>query len=271
MSLSKINNLNFFLKNLLLINKNISNKIKYSKILKKNFKNKYNNTKISISGMNTNKNIKQVIKYKSPCDKPIILNFINLIDIDSVMLEQNKNISFSVVTIQSELPKTIDELVKNINEYINCVDSYIPNIYQEYDIIVNDSDLDEKNFNNFNRFKIISWNLELKKYFCLIWKLLEKIYLEFDQYKKNTTYSNTTDFLFFFEQELNNTDLKKHFDYFCNNINNLIILLVEIKDIFDTTDKDKYLLSFNTINIILDKYIFVIDFITKNLTIMTGL
>ena len=138
--------------------------------------------------MNDSNSINKVIIYKSPFDKIISLEFKSLIDIDEVMLEENKNINFSSEYNKSNI--SIDDLVKKINFYIEGVNKFLPNIYQEFNFILDKNNDEEINFNYHNKFKIISWNLELKKYFCLIWKVLENIYLEFREYKKNTSYSN---------------------------------------------------------------------------------
>ena len=170
------------LKKILIVTDIIHDKIKYSKINKKNFMNKFLKKKYIFNGMKDSKSINKVITYIAPFDKIISLEFETVIDIDEVMLEENKTIDFSLKNNKSKI--SIDNLVKEINFYINGVDKFSPNIYQEFNFIIDINNDDEFNFNYHNKFKIISWNLELKKYFCLIWKVLENIYLEFKQYKK---------------------------------------------------------------------------------------
>ena len=273
MEIIKKNQNNF--KKILIISEVISNKIKNSRIEKKNFYNKYEKTnKISFSGMNNGNDIKPVITYISPFDKPIQLKFKTNIDIDNILLEQNNtnNTSITFETVyQDELP--IDDLVNSINIYIGGIKKLNSNIYLEFNILIEKKNDEEISFNNQNKYKIIEWNLELKKYFCLCWKILEIIYMEFDVFKKNTSPNIINDnILGFLKKELDDTDLilRQNFNNFGKQINLIIILFIGIKNIFDSADNDKYLLSFNTINIISDKYIFALNYIIENLFIVTN-
>ena len=251
------------LKKILIVTDIIHDKIKYSKINKKNFMNKFLKKKYIFNGMKDSKSINKVITYIAPFDKIISLEFETVIDIDEVMLEENKTIDFSLENNKSKI--SIDNLVKEINFYINGVDKFSPNIYQEFNFIIDINNDDEFNFNYHNKFKIISWNLELKKYFCLIWKVLENIYLEFKQYKKNISSSNYLNISSFIENDFDNSDLQIYFNNFGEQINMLIILMLDIKKIFESIDNDKYLLAANTINIIIDKYLFILNFIINTI------
>lgn len=263
-----MNNIKNNLKKILIVTDIIHDKIQYSKINKKNFLNKFEKTNNKIfTGMNDSKLINKVITLTSPFDKIISLEFKTIIDIDEVMLEENKNIDFSSDYNNSNI--SIDDLVKKINSYIKGVNNLLPNIYQEFDFILDKNNQDELNFNNLNKFKIISWNLELKKYFCLIWKVLENLYLEFNKYKKNTSYLNYSNIFSFIEEDFDNSDLQMHFNNFGKQINTIIILMLEIQKIFEFTDKNKNLLATNTIDIITDKYLFILNFISKNLFIIS--
>jgi hypothetical protein len=260
------------LKKILFISRVINNKISNGKLNKKNFYNKYEKTnKITLSGMNSGIEIRPVITYHSPFDKPIQLKFKTNINIDNILLELNDTkISFEL-NQKDFFPDnlSIDELVTNINKYINGVKKLESNIYQEFEILPDNKNPDEITFSNNNKFKIIEWNLELKKFFCLIWKVMEKIIEEFNIFFKNVSKNNINkNVLFFLQDELNldNSNLKLNFDNFGKQINLIIVLLIEIKNIFDLADIDKNLLSFNTINLITDKYIFVLDYIIKNLS-----
>lgn len=258
-------------KKILIISEVIGNKIKNSRLEKKNFYNKYEKTnKFTLSGMNNGNDIKPVITYTSPFDKPVQLRFKTDIDIDNILLQDQNNSNITFETSQDDLP--IDDLIKNINIYIDNVKKLNPIIYQEFNILIETKNDEEISFNNPNIYKIIEWNLELKKFFCLIWKVLEKIYMEFDVYKKNTSPNIITDnILSFLEKQLDYTDsnLRLNFNYLGNQINLIIILFIGIKNIFDLADNDKYLLSFNTINIISDKFIFALNYIIENLTLVT--
>ena len=265
------NNFKNNLKNLLIISEIIHNKIANSKLKKKHFYNKYDkikgNKEIIISGLISGSDIKKNI-YLSPYDKPIKLDFKLQIDLDDVFLEQNKTINFFNDTNKLD----INILVKNINKYIGVVKDFKPNIYQEYLFTIDEKNSDEIIFNNENKFQIIIWNLELKKYLCLLWKLMEKLYLEFNIYKKNNSVQIKKEILDIIQQELFN--ISNNINIFLNNfeieINSLIILLLSIKNIFDLADDEKYLLSFNKIDILFEKYLFVINFIINNLTIITN-
>ena len=93
--------------------------------------------------------------------------------------------------------------------------------------------------------------------------------MEFDILKKNMSTNNIDDnILVFLANELDyyNSNLKLNFNNFKKQINLLIVLFIEIKNIFDSADNNKNLLSFNTINMILDKYIFALDYIIENLS-----
>jgi hypothetical protein len=256
------------LKKIMFVTDVIHNKIKFSKINKKNFLNKFKKTNDHIfNGMNNSTLINKVITYTSPFDKTISLEFKTIIDIDDVMLEQNKKIDFTSNYNNSNI--SIDDLIIKINSYIQGINKLSPNIYQEFDFIINKNNQDELNFNHLNKFIIITWNLELKKYFCLIWKVLENLYLEFDQYKKNISYSNYSNVVNFVEEDLNNSSFQIYFNNFGTQINMLIILMIEIKKIFESIDDNKYLLAANTIDTILDKYLFILNFISKNLVIIS--
>jgi hypothetical protein len=265
-----INNLINF-KKILIISEVISNKIKKSILIKKNFNEKYEKTnKITLSGMNNVTDIKPVITYKSPFDKPIELKFKTDIDVDNLILEEN----YKSITFESNPDLTIDNLIKNINIYIDNVKELNPNIYQEFNVLIDKKNTEEIIFNDLNKYKIIEWNLELKKFFCLIWKILEKIYIEFNIFKKNISsiYINNN-VLSFLGNELDYTDsnLRSNFNNFGKQINLIIIIFIGIKNIFDSADNDKNLLSYNTINIISDKYIFSLNYIIENLSIVTNL
>lgn len=263
------NNFNQNIKKILLISENIQNKIKNSKINKKNFLKKFE--KIKLEGMESGNEIKTLITYPVPFDKPIKLEFKIEIDIDEVFLEQDESIGISLISNQNTI--SIDELVSNINVYMDYVNEYKPNIYQEFEIIINKENSKEIIFNNQNKFRIICWNLELKKYFCLLWIILEKLYAEFSEYKNNISFSNSDTFFKNFENELEefNLQLKNQFNNFGSQINLIIILLLEIKKIFNQADIDKNILSFNTVIIILDKYDFIMNYIIENLTILQNI
>ena len=273
-----INNLINF-KKILIISEVISNKIKKSRLIKKDFNEKYEKTnkitlsgmnKITLSGMNNVTDIKPVITYKSPFDKPIELKFKTDIDVDNLILEEN----YKSITFESNPDLTIDNLIKNINIYIDNVKELNPNIYQEFNVLIDKKNTEEIIFNDLNKYKIIEWNLEQKKFFCLIWKILEKIYIEFNILKKNISsmYINNN-VLSFLGNELDYTDsnLRSNFNNFGKQIDLIIIIFIGIKNIFDSADNDKNLLSYNTINIISDKYIFSLNYIIENLSIVTNL
>jgi len=266
------------LKKLLIIGGAIENKIKKSKInkitkvnklkLKKPKPNLKSNPNV-ISGLVSGNLIKNNMIYPSPYDKPIKLDFNSQINLDDVFLEQTDTINFSYS--YNKLDIEIDKLVQNISGYIGVVEKFEPNIYQDYLFTIDKENSDEIIFNNGNKFQIIVWNLELKKYFCLLWKLLEKLYIEFAQYKKNKlSQIEKQEILEIIKQDLLNGSVDKLFNNFENEINSLIILLLGIKDIFDLADDLKYLLSFDKINILIDKYLFITNFIINNLTIITN-
>ena len=258
------------LKKILIISEVICDKIKNSILIRKNFNEKYKKTnRVTLSGMNNGIDIKPVITYQSPFDKPIELSFKTDIDVDNLILEEN----YKSITFESNLNLPLDNLIKNINSYIKNVKELNPNIYQEFNVLIEKKNTEEIIFNNQNKFKIIEWNLELKKFFCLIWKVLEKIYIEFNIYKKNISSSIiTNNILSFLENELDftNSNLKLNFNNFGKQIDLIIIIFIGIKNIFDSVDNDKNLLSFNTINTITDKYIFSLNYIIENLSIVTN-
>ena len=276
------------LKKLQIISGLINNKIKNSRIIKKKFYNKFEkNNKINFTGMANGTDIKPIITLQKPFDKPILIEFKTNIDINYLIFElNNSNDKLNTNTIddlkfdRSQNDLSIDDLVANINNYIYHVKNNQANIYNSFDILVMDTDIEKQQqqqnqiqFNNINKHKIIEWNLELKKFFCLIWKVLEKIHMEFDILKKNTlTNTNDNNIIELIKTETNsvNSNLRSNFSDFNRQINLMILLFVEIKNIFDLADKDNKLLSFETMETILDKYIFVLNYITENLSLLTN-
>ena len=157
------------LKKILFISKVINNKINNAKLIKKNFYGKYEKTnKIILSGMNSGIDIKPFVTYVNPFDKLVQLKFKTNINIDDLILEQtNNNIRFELNQndflmngLENGLENGLvglstDDLIRNINIYIDGVKKLEPNIYQEFDILVDNQNTEEITFNNQIKYKII--------------------------------------------------------------------------------------------------------------------
>ena len=256
-----------------LINHQI-NKIKdgKKKYLEKYKKTKQKNSSIDFVGTSTGEQIK-IITYLEPFDKPIMINFLPNSDMYEIFYELNIHEPFDIVNLDKN--EDLDRLIKKINEYIGIVQDNTSNIYDTFNFtIVNnehDPDPEEIIFNNYNKKQIIIWNLILKKYYCLIWMFIEKIYLQYKTYKINQESIKTDDKILF---ELNNEyknnqkiNLKEIFEKFQSQINDLVLVMIWIKKIFDYLDENNKILSFDMIDIIIDKLTFVVNYICKNFII----
>lgn len=203
--------------------------------------------------------------YIPPFDKPIKIKFKSSIGLKDVIgntkLEKEFLLTESTKTDYPDIKTFINEL----NDYIGVVKNNQPNIYQIYRFTLNHDDSENIIFNNANKNQIIIWNLMLKKNFCLIWKLLESIRYTIAEANSKKNLQNDMELLKEYIQialKESTRELESEtIDILTNILGSLILIMVEIKNIFDELDDNGYILSFDKIDIIADKFIFVLDYI----------
>lgn len=254
------------------ITKHIKKKIMRFDIKTKKYLEKYTSDKLKpsdkivITGTSRGENITNNTEYQIPYDKPIKLNFNPTINFSDVIFETYDKVNTENFFTSNE---NIELFVKKLGEYIDWVNKLKPNIYQDYTFFIsndneeNDNNINNKNelqLNNASKFEIITFNLELKKYFCLIWKLIENLYDQICFATKSEI--NELDDI---KSYVINKNINKNFNNFKNEINWLIIIMLGIKDIYDECDETRQILSIGQIEIMLEKYFFILDFISSKL------
>ena len=214
-------------------------------------------TNKKISGFVSGNEIKNRI-YEKPYDKSIIFDFKTDLNLENILDSDN------IKLFNSQTSNTLEYLIDTINSYIKTINDNKLTIYNSYNLTIKD-DKDQLIINNLNIKKIIILNLEIKKEFCLIWKLIENLYLSTINNIKNSNTNNQNikndddNISYLIKNNLKQfEDSNIEYNNYINHIYSIIMLLVNIKILINIADTNKYLFSINDIDKMINNFIFII-------------
>lgn len=208
------------------------------------------NTERKIFGFMSGNDIK-IETFVKPYDEPINLNFKINIDLQ----DQDKNI----VNLFKKSDLELEKVIVIINNFIKAINDNTLTIYSSYNYAIDSEKKEKIILNNKYIKEIIIMNLEIKKEFCLLWKLFEKIYLLTNQIKKNEiNEDDDNQVINIIKNNAQNDIIKSKAN---NQINDIMEILINIKILIDIADNNKQLFSIDDIDKIVNNYIFLIKYI----------